>query len=121
MNVERRSARITKKVKIVLIGNPCRSSKHPLRMAEELAEIDLISRGRLVTGWVRGAAVSSFSIMPTLPITVSLQRSSRLFIVKAWTKPGPWRYEGKHFHYRHVNPGRCRIRNHPRRFDSRRA
>ncbi|MPY91875.1 MAG: LLM class flavin-dependent oxidoreductase, partial [Acidimicrobiia bacterium] len=26
------------------------------------------------------------------------------FIVKAWTTPGPWRYEGKHFHYRHVNP-----------------
>jgi hypothetical protein len=20
------------------------------------------------------------------------------FIVQAWTKPGPWRYEGKHFH-----------------------
>ena len=26
------------------------------------------------------------------------------FIVQAWTRPGPWRYEGKHFHYRHVNP-----------------
>ena len=23
---------------------------------------------------------------------------------RAWTKPGPFRYEGKHFHYRHVNP-----------------
>ena len=23
---------------------------------------------------------------------------------QAWTRPGPWRYEGKHFHYRHVNP-----------------
>ena len=26
------------------------------------------------------------------------------FIVKAWTTPGPFRWEGKHFHYRHVNP-----------------
>ena len=26
------------------------------------------------------------------------------FIVKAWTTPGPFRYEGKHFHFRHVNP-----------------
>jgi alkanesulfonate monooxygenase SsuD/methylene tetrahydromethanopterin reductase-like flavin-dependent oxidoreductase (luciferase family) len=26
------------------------------------------------------------------------------FIVSAWTKPGPWRYEGEHYHYRHVNP-----------------
>ena len=24
--------------------------------------------------------------------------------VKAWTRPGPWRCEGKHFHYRFVDP-----------------
>ena len=56
MNVEAAIlARITKRAKIVLIGNPLPVIKHPLRMAEELATIDLISRGRLVTGWVRGA------------------------------------------------------------------
>ena len=43
------------RAKIMLIGNPLPTTKHPLRMAEELATIDLISRGRLVTGWVRGA------------------------------------------------------------------
>ena len=26
------------------------------------------------------------------------------FIVKAWTTPGPFRWEGKHYHYRYVNP-----------------
>ncbi len=26
------------------------------------------------------------------------------FIIKAWTTPGPFRYEGKHFHFRFVNP-----------------
>ena len=46
MNVEASIlARITSKAKIVLIGNPLPVLKHPLRMAEELAEIDLISRG----------------------------------------------------------------------------
>jgi alkanesulfonate monooxygenase SsuD/methylene tetrahydromethanopterin reductase-like flavin-dependent oxidoreductase (luciferase family) len=25
-------------------------------------------------------------------------------IIKAWTTPGPFRYEGKHFHYRYINP-----------------
>lgn len=29
-------------------------------MAEKLAEIDLISRGRLITGWVRGAGSEQF-------------------------------------------------------------
>ena len=61
MNVEASIlARITKRAKIVLIGNPLPVLKHPLRMAEELAEIDLISRGRLVTGWVRGAGSEQF-------------------------------------------------------------
>ena len=55
MNVEAGIlARLTKKAKILLIGNPLPVIKHPLRMAEELAEIDLISRGRLISGWVRG-------------------------------------------------------------------
>ncbi len=53
-------ARITKKAKIVLVGNLLPGVKHPLRLAEELAEIDLISRGRLVTGWVRGAGSEQF-------------------------------------------------------------
>ena len=25
-------------------------------------------------------------------------------MIKAWTTPGPFRFEGKHYHYRHVNP-----------------
>jgi len=47
-------ARITKRVKIVLLGNPLPVAD-PLRLAEELAEIDMISGGRLVPGWVRGS------------------------------------------------------------------
>src|SRR5260370_42472082 len=48
-------ARITKKVRIVLLGNPLPIVKNPVRLAEELATIDLISHCRLVPGWVRGA------------------------------------------------------------------
>ena len=47
-------ARITKKVRIVLLGNPLPVVANPLRLAEELAMIDMISGGRLVPGWVRG-------------------------------------------------------------------
>jgi alkanesulfonate monooxygenase SsuD/methylene tetrahydromethanopterin reductase-like flavin-dependent oxidoreductase (luciferase family) len=105
MNVEASIlARITKKVKIVLIGNPLPVIKHPLRMAEELAEIDLISRGRLVTGWVRGAGSEQFFNNANPAYNREYFNEAHEFIIKAWTKPGPWRYEGKHFHYRHVNP-----------------
>src|SRR5215211_4300786 len=51
-------ARITKRVRIVLLGNPLPVAD-PLRLAEELAEIDMISEGRLVPGWVRGSGSES--------------------------------------------------------------
>jgi alkanesulfonate monooxygenase SsuD/methylene tetrahydromethanopterin reductase-like flavin-dependent oxidoreductase (luciferase family) len=105
MNVEAAIlARLTKKAHILLIGNPLPVLKHPLRMAEELAEIDLISRGRLITGWVRGAGSEQFFNNANPSYNREYFEEAHDFIVQAWTKPGPWRYEGKHFHYRHVNP-----------------
>lgn len=105
MNVEAAIlARITSKVKIILIGNQLPDIKHPLRMAEELAEIDLISRGRLITGWVRGAGSEQFFNNANPAYNREMFNEAHDFIVQAWTRPGPWRYEGKHFHYRHVNP-----------------
>jgi alkanesulfonate monooxygenase SsuD/methylene tetrahydromethanopterin reductase-like flavin-dependent oxidoreductase (luciferase family) len=105
MNVEAGIlARLTKKAKILLIGNPLPVIKHPLRMAEELAEIDLISRGRLISGWVRGAGSEQFFNNANPSYNREYFEEAHDFIVQAWTRPGPWRYEGKHFHYRHVNP-----------------
>jgi alkanesulfonate monooxygenase SsuD/methylene tetrahydromethanopterin reductase-like flavin-dependent oxidoreductase (luciferase family) len=96
-------ARITKRVKIVLLGNPLPVAD-PLRLAEELAMIDMISGGRLVPGFVRGAG--SEQIANNINPAYNRERFNEAhdFIVKAWTTPGPWRYEGKHFHYRFVNP-----------------
>ncbi len=105
MNVEAAVlAHRTKRARLVLIGNPLPIIKHPLRMAEELAEIDLISRGRLVTGWVRGAGSEQFFNNANPAYNREMFNEAHDFIVQAWTRPGPWRYEGKHFHYRHVNP-----------------
>ena len=105
MNVEAAIlARITNRAKIILIGNPLPVIKHPLRMAEELATIDLISKGRLVTGWVRGAGSEQFFNNANPSYNREMFNEAHDFIVQAWTRPGPWRYEGKHFHYRHVNP-----------------
>jgi len=105
MNVEAAIlARITSKVKIVLVGNPLPVIKHPLRIAEELAEIDLISRGRLVAGWVRGAGSEQFFNNANPAFNREYFNEAHDFIIQAWTRPGPWRYEGKHFRYRHVNP-----------------
>ena len=47
-------AATTQRVKIVLLGNPLPLADNPVRLAEELAMIDMVSRGRLVSGFVRG-------------------------------------------------------------------
>src|SRR5271166_6371843 len=42
-------AAVTKNVKIVILGNPLPLSDNPVQRSEELAMIDMISKGRLVS------------------------------------------------------------------------
>ncbi len=105
MNVEASIlARMTKKAKIVLLGNILPIWDDPLWLVEQLAMIDVISHGRLVSGWVRGTGRESVS--HNSPPTYNWERfqEAHEFIIKAWTTPGPFRWEGKHYQYRHVNP-----------------
>jgi alkanesulfonate monooxygenase SsuD/methylene tetrahydromethanopterin reductase-like flavin-dependent oxidoreductase (luciferase family) len=105
MNVEAAIlARITKKVRIVLLGNPLPTLRNPLRMAEELAEIDLISKGRLVPGWVRGAGSEQIFNNANPAYNREYFNEAHDVVIAAWTRPGPFRWEGKHFTYRFVNP-----------------
>ena len=105
MNVEAAIlARITKRAKIVLLGNVLPIWEDPLWLAEELAEIDMISRGRLVTGWVRGTGRESVAHNSQAPFNWERFQEAHDFIVKTWSTPGPFRWEGEHYQYRYVNP-----------------
>ena len=105
MNVEAAIlARITQRAKIVLLGNVLPLWDDPLWLAEELAEIDMISRGRLVTGWVRGTGRESVAHNAQAPFNWERFQEAHDFIIETWTRPGPFRWEGEHFHYRYVNP-----------------
>ena len=97
-------ARITNKVKIVINGNILPIWDDPLWLAEELAIIDMISEGRLVTGWVRGTGRESVAHNAQPPFNWERFQEAHDFIVKAWTEPGPFRFEGEHYDYRYVNP-----------------
>jgi alkanesulfonate monooxygenase SsuD/methylene tetrahydromethanopterin reductase-like flavin-dependent oxidoreductase (luciferase family) len=97
-------AKATKRVRISLLGNPVPTVSNALRLAEELAMIDLISNGRMITGWVRGAGSEQLANNANPAYNREMFEEGIDFIVKAWTTPGPFRYEGKHFHFRMVNP-----------------
>ncbi len=97
-------ARATKRVKIVLLGNPIPTVGNPLRLAEELAMIDMISGGRLVPGWVRGAGSEQLANNANPAYNREYFDEAHDLIMAAWTRPGPFRWEGKHFHFRFINP-----------------
>ena len=96
-------AKVTKNVKIAILGNVI-SINDPIRMAEEIAMLDCYSGGRIISGFVRGTAVES--LQSGIDPTENRERFEEAhdLIIKCWTEPGPFRYEGKHYHYRVVNP-----------------
>ena len=95
--------KVTKSVKIAILGNII-PINDPVRMAEEIAMLDCYSGGRIISGFVRGGPVES--IQAGLDPTENRERFEEAhdLIIKCWTTPGPFRYEGKYYHYRAVNP-----------------
>ena len=94
----------TKQGKIVFLGNVLPIHENPLRIAEEIAMIDILSGGRVVCGFVRGIGQESMATNTNPLYNRERFDEAHNVIVDAWTKPGPFRHEGKHFHYRVINP-----------------
>lgn len=108
-------ASVTKRVKIVLLGNPLPLADNPLRLAEELAMIDMISKGRLVSGFVRGGGTEQLASGVNPAYNRERFEEAHDLIVKAWSVPGPFRWEGTHYQHRVVNPWALPLQQpHPR-------
>ncbi len=108
-------AAVTKRVKIVLLGNPLPLADNPVRLAEELAMIDMVSRGRLVSGFVRGGGQEQLATGVNPAFNRERFEEAHELIVRAWTQPGPFRWEGTHYQHRVVNPWAVPLQKpHPR-------
>lgn len=96
-------ARRTKHVTIAILGSAIPLREHPLTLAEEHAMIDNITEGRLITGMVRGigAEYHAWGVNPAF----SHERfhEAHDLIIEAWTRPGPFRFSRKHYHFEYVN------------------
>ena len=105
MNIEAAIlARVTERVKIVLLGNVLPIHEDPIFLAEQLAMIDVISGGRLVSGWVRGNGRESVTHDVPTPYNWERFQEAHDLIKAAWERPGPFRWEGDHYQFRYVNP-----------------
>ena len=97
-------ARVTSKARLLILGNPIANRHQPVRVAEEMAMIDVLSHGRLEAGFVRGVP---YEVLPanSNPVRMNERHWEALdLIVKAWTDhDGPFSHEGRFFHYRAIN------------------
>ena len=94
----------TRRVKIAVIGNALPLYNPPLRIAEEFAMLDCLSGGRLIAGFVVGGGPEYFTY--AINPTEARERFAEAhdLIVRAWTEPGPFIFNGKHYRLRYVNP-----------------
>ena len=96
-------ARRTKRVKLAVLGNAIALREHPLRVAEEIAMLDVLSGGRVISGFVRGIGCEHFSL--GVNPTYSRERfyEAHDLILRSWTEPGPFCFEGRHYRVRYAN------------------
>lgn len=97
-------ARITKRARLLALGIPLANRPDPVRVAEEAAVIDLVSKGRLEMGFIKGVPTEVAPANVTPVGMMDRLWEAHDLILKAMTAhDGPFNWEGRHFQYRSVN------------------
>jgi alkanesulfonate monooxygenase SsuD/methylene tetrahydromethanopterin reductase-like flavin-dependent oxidoreductase (luciferase family) len=97
-------ARQTSRLKIAVVGNALPLYNPPIRVAEEFAMIDCISGGRLVAGMVVGGGPEYYSNGLNPAEARGRFNEAVDLIIRCWTEPGPFQWNGRYYKLRYVNP-----------------
>jgi len=93
----------TRQAKLGIMGNCLPIRGHPIRVAEEVALLDIMSGGRIISGFLRGIPQEfmAYNVDPR----DSRERFDEAWdlIVKAWSAEEPFDWEGKYYRYRGVS------------------
>jgi len=89
---------------IAILGNALPLQANPLKIAEEVAYLDVVSGGRIISGFVRGIGAEYHSISMDPSTSRDRFYEAHDLVIKAWTDPGPFEWYGKHYKFRYVNP-----------------
>jgi alkanesulfonate monooxygenase SsuD/methylene tetrahydromethanopterin reductase-like flavin-dependent oxidoreductase (luciferase family) len=97
-------ARQTKKSRLLSLGTLVSLRHDPVRVAEEYATADVMSKGRLDIGFVKsgGTEMASANVNP---VNNEERYWEAIDLIKKTltSHDGPFSWEGKHFSHRHVN------------------
>jgi alkanesulfonate monooxygenase SsuD/methylene tetrahydromethanopterin reductase-like flavin-dependent oxidoreductase (luciferase family) len=97
-------ARTTKDAAIVVLGNSLALYNPPIRVAEEMAMLDVLSGGRLVAGFPVGTSMDTnfcYGVPPA--ILREKYYEAHDLVMAAWTRPEVFAWNGKYNQLRYVN------------------
>jgi alkanesulfonate monooxygenase SsuD/methylene tetrahydromethanopterin reductase-like flavin-dependent oxidoreductase (luciferase family) len=94
----------TKKARLLALGVPLLNRLDPFRIAEEIAYVDTLSRGRLEVGLIKGSPFELF--ISNANASGGMDRyweAHELVLAALAHEDGSFSWEGEHFNYRYVN------------------
>jgi alkanesulfonate monooxygenase SsuD/methylene tetrahydromethanopterin reductase-like flavin-dependent oxidoreductase (luciferase family) len=98
-------ARRTRDARIVVMGNSVALYNPPIRVAEEMAMLDVISGGRLVAGFPVGTPMDTTFAYGQNPATLRAKYHEGVdLILRAWKSDAPFAFNGRFTKLRYVNP-----------------
>ncbi len=94
----------TSRIRIAVIGSIINAYETPIRLAEEIATVDTMSRGRLTVGLPMGHGMQYHSLGVMNPARARARyREAHELLIAAMTHPGPFEWNGEFFHVPYVN------------------
>src|SRR6266540_2677494 len=89
---------------LIVLGDSIALYNPPTRVAEEFAMLDVISGGRLVAGFPVGTSMdTNYTYGQTPPTLRDKYHEAHDLIIKAWTEPDTFAWNGKFNQLRYVN------------------
>jgi alkanesulfonate monooxygenase SsuD/methylene tetrahydromethanopterin reductase-like flavin-dependent oxidoreductase (luciferase family) len=95
-------AQVTRRAKIALLG-PLVPLSNPVRLAEELAMVDMLSGGRLVVLFLRGTPNEHQTYDNDPDATRAMTQEGIDLIVKAWTSDEAFAWDGAEYQFSTVS------------------
>jgi alkanesulfonate monooxygenase SsuD/methylene tetrahydromethanopterin reductase-like flavin-dependent oxidoreductase (luciferase family) len=89
---------------LVVLGNSLALYNPPVRVAEEMAMLDVLSGGRFIAGFPVGSSMDTNFAYGQTPATLREKyREAHELVIRAWTTPEPFTFNGKFTQLRYVN------------------
>jgi alkanesulfonate monooxygenase SsuD/methylene tetrahydromethanopterin reductase-like flavin-dependent oxidoreductase (luciferase family) len=93
----------TTDIKICVLGPLMNAYQSPIRLAEEIAAVDTMSRGRLVVGLPVGLGMSYHGLGLNPALARARWAEAHDLLIKALRDPGPFQWRGRFFDHEYVN------------------